>query len=196
MIASTVSNACQKYKVDGRGFGHLLAQVGTGLIGPWKVQTRTRRLYEFSTLTSIGRVTGLVELIRMDNKTSEHVAKKFEESWLSRYPQPFSCCHDNGGKFTGWEFQNCYIHDFGINDITTTSCNPASNGICERMHQTVGNILQTLIHTEPPRTLADAKILIDSALATASHAIRTNISQLISRIHTLLEHLHFIGMCY
>ena len=40
------------------------------------------------------------------------------------------------------------------------------------MHQTVGNILQTLIHTESPGTLADAKILIHGALATASHAIR------------------------
>ena len=46
------------------------------------------------------------------------------------------------------------------------------------MHQTVGNILQTLIHTEPPRSLTDAKTLIDSAVATASHAVGTNVSQL------------------
>ena len=45
------------------------------------------------------------------------------------------------------------------------------------MHLTVGNILRTLIHTEPPGTLADAKVLIDGALATASHAVRTNVSQ-------------------
>ena len=45
------------------------------------------------------------------------------------------------------------------------------------MHQTVGNVLRTLIHTEPPGTLADVKILIDSALATSSHATRTNVSQ-------------------
>ena len=85
-------DACQNYKVDGRGFGHLLArdvrtapweQVDTDLIGPWKVQTRTGRVYDFSALTSIDRVTGLAELIRTDNKTSEHVAAKFEESWLS-----------------------------------------------------------------------------------------------------------------
>ena len=178
-------DACQKYKVDGRGFGHLPArdvrtapweQVDTDLIGPWKVQTRTGRIYEFSALTSVDRVTGLAELIRIDNKTSEHVARKFEESWLSRYPRPFSCCHDNGGEFSGWEFQKL-LNDFGIKDIPTTSRNPASNGICERMHLTVGNVLRTLIHTQPPGTLADAKTLIDSALATASHAIRTNISQ-------------------
>ena len=108
-------DACQKHKVDGRGFGHLPArdvrtapweQVDADLIGPWKVQTRTERIYEFSALTSIDRVKDLAELIRIENKTSEHVTKKFEESWLCRYPRPFSCCHDNGGEFTGWEFKN------------------------------------------------------------------------------------------
>ena len=69
------------------------------------------------------------------------------------------------------------LTDFGIKDVPTTSCNPASNGICERMHLTVGNVLRTLIHSEPPRTLGDAKTMIDSALATTSHALRTNVSQ-------------------
>ena len=58
------------------------------------------------------------------------------------------------------------LNDFGVKGTPTTSRNP-----------TVGNVLRTLIHTEPPGTLADAKTLIDSALATASHAVRTNISQ-------------------
>ena len=146
------------------------------LIGPWKVQTRTGRIYDFIALTSIDRVTGLAEIIRVENKTSEHIADKFDESWLSRYPRPISCCHDNGGEFTGWEFQK-QLADFGIRDVPTTSRNPNANGICERMHQTVGNVLRTLIHEAPPRTLGDAKLTIDKALATASHAIRTNISQ-------------------
>ena len=96
-------------------------------------------------------------------------------SWLSRYPHPFSCYHDNGGEFTGWEFQNL-LNNFGTKDMPTTNRNPAANGICERMHQTVGNVLKTLIHTEPPGTLNDAKQQIDKALATASHAVRTNVS--------------------
>ena len=53
----------------------------------------------------------------------------------------------------------------------------SSNGICERMHQTVGSVLRTLIHTQPPHTLADAKGLVDQALATAAHAVRANVSQ-------------------
>ena len=118
----------------------------------------------------------MAELIRIDSKTSEYVAAKFEESWLPRYPRLFSCCHDNGGEFSGWEFQKL-LADFGIKDIPTTSRNPASNDICEQTHLTVGNVLKTLIHLEPPRTLSDTETLIDSALATTSHALRTNVSQ-------------------
>ena len=40
------------------------------------------------------------------------------------------------------------------------------------------NVLHTLIHETQPRTFGDAKSTIDKALATASHAISTKISQL------------------
>ena len=66
--------------------------------------------------------------------------------------------------------------DFGIKDVPTTSRNPAANGACEQMHQTVANVLRTLVHTVPPRTLNDAKGMVDGALATALHAIRANVS--------------------
>ena len=42
---------------------------------------------------------------------------------------------------------------------------------------TVGNVLRTLIHCEPPRMLSDANTMIDSALGTTSHVLRTNVSQ-------------------
>ena len=45
------------------------------------------------------------------------------------------------------------------------------------MHQTVGNILHSLLKENPPCTLNDAKEVIDQALATASHGIRSNVSQ-------------------
>ena len=52
------------------------------------------------------RYHNLVELIRIENKTAEHVCRKFEECWLNRYPRPNKCIHDNGGEFIGWKFQN------------------------------------------------------------------------------------------
>ena len=67
-----------------------------------------------------------------------------------------------------------------IKDAPTTSRNPQANAICERMHQTVGNILRTLLYSNPPRTVANAADLVDQALATAMHAMRVN-------VHTTLK---------
>ena len=44
------------------------------------------------------------------------------------------------------------------------------------MHQTVGTVIRTLAHENKPRTLKHAQVVIDQALASASHAIRTNIN--------------------
>ncbi len=64
-----------------------------------------------------------------------------------------------------------------IKDVPTTSKNPQANAICERMHQTVGNVLRTLLHGQPPQqvTVARAKDFIDEVLAIAMHAIRAGI---------------------
>jgi hypothetical protein len=70
------------------------------LIGPWIIQVRNRP-YEFNALTVIDNVSNLVELVRIDEKTAAHVARKFAQVWLSRYPWPARCVHDNGGEFVG-----------------------------------------------------------------------------------------------
>jgi hypothetical protein len=49
--------------------------------------------------------------------------------------------------------------------------NPQSNAICERMHQTVTNVLRTLAHTNPPPNMTQARDIIDDAQATAMHAM-------------------------
>jgi hypothetical protein len=43
------------------------------------------------------------------------------------------------------------------------------------MHQTVGNILRTLLHGEPPQNIANAKDYVDEALSIAVHAMRVGI---------------------
>ena len=63
------------------------------------------RPYEFDALTVIDTVTNLVELIRVEDKTSDTIARKYAQCWLSRYPWPQRCIHDPGGEFTfaeGW----------------------------------------------------------------------------------------------
>ena len=43
------------------------------------------------------------------------------------------------------------------------------------MHQTIENVLGTLLHLNPRRTVANAAALVDQALSKAMHSMRTNI---------------------
>ena len=76
---------CQNHKLDGRGYGILpmrdikeqpFEKVAVDLIDPWKVQVRDKA-YEFNALTAIDTVTNLVEIVRFDRKTSEHITSRF-----------------------------------------------------------------------------------------------------------------------
>ena len=69
---------------------------------------------------------------------TNHVAMQYENNWLAKYPRPLQCIHDNGGEFTGHEFQTL-LQQQGISDKPTTVKNPQANAICERMHQTMAN---------------------------------------------------------
>ena len=58
-------------------------EVAIDLIGPWKVQVNGKPC-EFSALTCIDTATNLVELVRIDTKTAEHIRHKFAQTWLCR----------------------------------------------------------------------------------------------------------------
>jgi hypothetical protein len=45
--------------------------------------------------------------------------------------------------------------------------------VCERIHQTVGNFLRTLLHGNPPQNIANTEQYVDKALSIAMHAMRT-----------------------
>jgi transposase InsO family protein len=173
---------CQRNKLDGKGYGLLpereirtmpFNECAVDLVGPWVVQVNGKP-YEFFALTAIDTVTNLVELVRIDDKTSEHVARKFAQLWLARYPWPERCVHDNGGEFVGPAF-SMLMQRCGIKDVNTTAKNPTANSICERMHQTVGNVLRTLLHGEPPKNISKAREFIDEALSIAMHAMRSGV---------------------
>jgi len=174
---------CQREKLPGPGYGFLperelnaepWSEVAVDLIGPWKIDVNGQEL-ELNALTCIDTTTNLVELTRIDHKNSTHIRDKFTQTWLCRYPLPQRCVHDNGGEFTGYDFQR-RLQILGIKDVPTTSRNPQSNAICERMHQTVGNVLRTLLKSNPPQNLQQANDILDSALSTVMHALRANVS--------------------
>ena len=57
----------------------------------------------------------------------------------------------------------------------TTAKNPQANAICERLHQTVTNVLRPLLHIHPPQDINEANLIMDTALQTASYSARAAI---------------------
>jgi hypothetical protein len=81
---------------------------------------------------------------------------------------------DPGTEFTGPEFQtllqNCHIRN-----VCTTAKKTQSNAVCEIMHQTVGNVLRTLLHGNPPQNITNVEQYVDEALSIAMHAMRAGV---------------------
>ena len=65
-----------------------------------------------------------------------------EMHWLSQYPQPKVVMHNNGGEFTGEEFQRL-LQSYGCRAKAITMKNPQANAIVEWMHLTMGDMLCT-----------------------------------------------------
>jgi transposase InsO family protein len=173
---------CQKYKSGGKAYAELPPRHATAapwyeihidLIGPWSFSVNGDTLY-FSALTIIDPVTNLVEIVRIASKSAQHVAMQLENVWLSRYPRPMRCVHDQGGEFIGKDFTRVIEEDNGIKLVPTTVKNPQANAICERVHQTIGNTLRTMLLVNQPHDFLDANELIDSVLATAMFATRAS----------------------
>jgi hypothetical protein len=53
--------------------------------------------------------------------------------------------------------------------------NPQSNTVCKRTHQTVGNVLRTLLHGNPPQNIVNAEQYVDKALPIVMHAMRAGV---------------------
>jgi hypothetical protein len=64
-------------------------------------------------------VSCLLEICRIDSKSTKHVAMQFENNWLAQYPRPLRCIPDAGGEFTGGSFQDILVEN-GITDAPTT----------------------------------------------------------------------------
>ena len=184
MIEDWVSkcDTCQRQKFGSWGHSELAPQeaaiapwheVACNLIGPWTLPIGNDRL-TFSALTVIDTVTNLTEVIRIQNKSSAHVALLFENNWLSRYPRPVKCIYDQGNEFIGFSFQHM-LQRHGIAPRPTTVKNPQANSICERMHQTIGNTLRLMYSLHPPDGVQTAEQMVDTAIANAVFALRATV---------------------
>jgi hypothetical protein len=140
---------CQIYKKQRRKYGHLPAttaeitpwrRVNVDLIGPYTVTTPTAT-HTLRALTMIDPATNWFEVTPIVNKEAATVMEAFNNEWLSRYPRPQFIGFDNGSEFKAQFQETC--DNYGIKAKPTTSYNPQSNGIIERVHQVLGNALRT-----------------------------------------------------
>ena len=145
------------------------SEVHVDSIGPWRVKVNRQELV-FSALTIIDPVTNLVEIAHQNNKQSATSAHLFETAWLSRYPRPRRCIHDNGPEFKA-DFQ-VMLHKHGITPVPVLPNTPTSNAIIESVHKTIGQVIRTLVLLQPPTNLAEATKLVETGYATAMHATR------------------------
>jgi hypothetical protein len=115
--------------------------VAVDLVGPWTIRARNRTV-QLLLLHCIDPVTRWLELTRLRiGKEAEVVALEFDRTWLSRYPRPLRCLHDQGPEF-GSEFTDL-LASYGIENAPTKVKHPQANAILERSHQVVANMLRT-----------------------------------------------------
>ena len=145
----------------------------------WTLKDNNSRMINTFQLpqTAIHPVTNLLEIIRINDKSSARAAQQLSNCWLvSRYPWPTRVeLHGNGGEFIGWNFQSL-LRQLGIQSVpTSTAKNPQSNAIIERLRQTMGDIPRVMLHINPPRNEKnDANQIVENSLlaATCVHLFR------------------------
>ena len=86
-------------------------------------------------------VTGWFKLAQLRDKLNAFVAvKRFDFQWLARYPRPREIGFDNGGEFMA-EFRDL-CDNMGLKRHPSSSWNPQSNAILERIHQVLADCLR------------------------------------------------------
>jgi len=175
---------CQLCKKQRKKYGHLPLKeaekpepwnrVNIDMVGPYTVQTPTKT-HTLRALTMIDPATGWFEIKDISNATAHECMKAFDDVWLARYPRPQYLGYDNGNEYKA-VFDELRIN-YHMKRKRSTEYNPQSNGIVERVHQVLGDMLRTFELEERELDETDPW---SEFLSAAAYAIR-------STVHTTLE---------
>jgi hypothetical protein len=164
--------SCQINKRQSQKYGHLPPKtiytipwecLCVDLIGPYTLTGKDNSQIDFMALTMINPASSwfkiaespVVEQIRQQkingkelliadeifDKTSECIAKLVNITWLCRYPWCHHLIYDYGSEFKLHFEYLC--ESYGITPKPTMVENPKANGILERVHQVLGQMLCT-----------------------------------------------------
>ena len=90
----------------------------------------------------IDPATGWFEIAEIPNKRADEIANILECVWFTRYPWPTEVRMDRGKEFAA-EVAATLKDVYGFARKIITTRNPQSNGIIERIHQVVGDMIRT-----------------------------------------------------
>ena len=80
----------------------------------------------------------------MTKKRAISIASLVETMWLTRYTRPTLTRYDQGSELIVHDIRKSLIEmEYGIIANTSTLVNPTSNGILERIHQVLQNLVRT-----------------------------------------------------
>ena len=126
-------------------------------------------------MTFIDPSTGWFEITEIKNKNTVNISHKVDVVWLTRYPRPRKIISDNGAEFK--KVFRTISTDYGVKLTKTTVKNPQANGVLERVHLTICNMLRA-------KKLAELEMPADdpwtAILASVAYAMR-------STYHTTLQ---------
>ena len=154
-------------------------EVAVDMIGPWNISIAQIE-YTFLALTCIDTTINIAEIIPVANASSLMVSNAFQNNWLSRYPRPQRCVHDNGNEFMGREFQ-MLLKKNGINSVNTTVKNPQANAIVERFHQSISTTIAIAAQENPPTNFHEINSMVHDKCAAAQFAYHAS-------YHRTLDH--------
>ena len=123
-------------------------------------------------LTMIDEGLSWPEIAPIENKYAEEMTKLVDNYWFSRYPRPLYYIHDNGGEFIGQGFVEL-LQSYGVDPKPTTVKNPQSNGLHERKHLVLCEMLRSQKLYVPKESIARREI--NRVLQSAAWAMRTSI---------------------
>ena len=113
-------------------------------------------------LYMIDMFTRYTQAAFLTRKVPEQVVDAIMERWVANFGVPGAILNDNGGEFVNAEMQ-ALKSELNVIDITTGAESPWQNGLCEKNHHTMDNILERI-------EMDYSKLSINAKLAWATMA--------------------------
>ena len=113
-------------------------------------------------LYMIDMFTRYTQAAFLTRKLPEQVLDAIMEKWVANFGVPSAILNDNGGEFVNAELQ-ALKSELNVVDITTGAESPWQNGLCEKNHHTMDNILERI-------EMDYSKLSVNAKLAWATMA--------------------------